>query len=260
MSPELLLFWIAPAAFGLVMGSAVTAIAYRVPRHISWFSGRSACPSCHTQLEALDLVPVFSYVFTRGRCRHCGVHIPWRYPLTELWCAVWSVLLIRHTGLVAWAPLLAIWGYLLIALTWIDFDFKLLPDVLTFPGTLIGVTAALLQPGGTQRALFGVLAGSGGLWLVSWAYLKWRRVEGMGGGDIKLAAMFGVVLGAPLTLLTLLLAAFAGSLWGGWLMLRGKGTAQSELPFGTLLAPAAMIALLWGDRWVQSYLALFHRT
>src|SRR3989442_8035091 len=200
--------WIllAAALLGAVMGSAVTAIAYRVPRGISWFSGRSACPSCHHPLGVLDLVPVFSYALSAGRCRHCGARIAWRYPATELWCAAWAVLLVLRIGLEPWTPLLALWGFLLIALTWIDYDFKLLPDALTFPGTLIGLTAAALEPGGIHRALLGLLVGAGGLWLVAWGYFKVRKIEGMGGGDIKLAAMFGVVLGAPLTLLTLFLA------------------------------------------------------
>ena len=249
----------AAAVLGLVMGSAVTAIVYRVPRGISWLTGRSACPHCHTPLGVLDLVPVLSFAVAGGRCRHCRAPIAWRYPITELACAIWAVMLVFRIGIHPWTPLLALWGFLLIALTLIDYDHKLLPDVLTFPGTVIGAVAALLQPGGTHRALLGLLVGAGGLWLVAWAYLKVRKAEGMGGGDIKLAAMFGVVLGAPLTLLTLFLAALAGSLWGGFLMVRGRGHARTELPFGTLLAPAAMIVLLWGDGWVRAYLSLMHR-
>ncbi len=244
---------------GLVMGSAVTAIAYRVPRHISWFSGRSACPACGKALGPLDLIPVASFVLSRGRCRHCEAPISWRYPLTELWCGTWSVLIFARTGPVAEYPLLAIWGFLLVALFWIDLDFKLLPDSLTLPGTLIGLAAALLQPQGAHRAIFGILAGSGTLSLVAWLYLKVRRIEGMGGGDIKLAAMFGVVLGGPLTLFTIFLAAASGSVWGGLLALRGRANARTELPFGTLLSPAAMVALLWGDGILRAYLRLMHR-
>jgi len=247
------------AGFGLIMGSAVTAIAYRVPRGISWLSGRSACPSCHAPLDVLDLVPVLSFAFARGRCRHCGAPIAWRYPIIELWCGAWAVLVVMTFGLTPVTPFLALWGFLLVALTWIDYDYKLLPDVLTFPGTLIGVAAACFQPDGIRRALLGLLVGAAGLALVASTYLKVRKIEGMGQGDIKLAAMFGVVLGPALTLLTLFLAAAAGSLWGGALILRGRGHARTELPFGTLLAPAAMIALLWGDGWVRAYLGLMHR-
>jgi leader peptidase (prepilin peptidase)/N-methyltransferase len=247
------------AAFGLIMGSAVTAIAWRVPREISWVRGRSACPACANTLGLADLVPLFSFLFARGHCRHCHAPISWRYPLTESLCGVWAVLLFAQLGLV-WACLpLALWGFLLVALLWIDFDFKLLPDVLTFPGVLLGLAASLLLFGfgpGARHALLGLLTGSGILWLLAWAWVVFRRIEGMGGGDVKLAAMFGVVLGWQLTLLTIFVASLAGSLWGAALMLRGRGGMKSELPFGTLLAPSAMIVFLWGHGWLAAYVRL----
>jgi leader peptidase (prepilin peptidase)/N-methyltransferase len=101
--------------------------------------------------------------------------------------------------------------------------------------------------------VLGLVTGSGILWLLAWAWIVFRRIEGMGGGDVKLAAMFGVVLGWQLTLLTMFVASLAGSLWGLVLMLRGRGGMKSELPFGTLLAPAAMIVFLWGHGWIVAY-------
>lgn len=246
------------ALLGLVLGSAVTALAHRVPRGISWVRGRSACPSCGNVLESRDLVPFFSWVAHRGRCRRCGARIAARYPITELICAVWAVLLLQQIGVHAAYPLLAVWGALLVALMWIDLDYQLLPDVITFPGTLLACAAALTIPGGARHAILGIVAGSGALWLIGWTYFRWRRVEGMGGGDVKLAAMFGAVLGWQLTLVTLFLAALAGSLWGGWLMWRGRGDARTALPFGTLLAPAAMVVFLWGHGWIRAYAALFN--
>jgi leader peptidase (prepilin peptidase)/N-methyltransferase len=245
------------AAFGLVMGSAVTSLAHRVPRDRSWVRGRSACTSCGAQLGALDLVPLFSFLASRGRCRHCGARIGWRYPITEVLCAAWAVLLFRAIGLTASYPFLALWGFLLIALMWIDLDFQLLPDVLTFPGTLVALAAALQWPQGAHHALLGVLAGSGLLWALAWAWEHFRRMEGMGGGDIKLAAMFGVVLGWKLSLLAVMLAAFAGSVWGLVLISRGMGNGKTALPFGTLLAPAALFAFLYGEELKNAYLHLF---
>ena len=253
------LLTILAALLGAALGSAVTAIAHRVPRGISWLSGRSACPGCGRPLAAIDLVPVLSFAWSRGRCRQCGTRIGWRYPITELWCAAWAALLFLEVGPALVYPPLLVWGCLLVALTWIDYDFKLLPDSLTLLGTLLGVTAALLLPGGIHNALFGLLIGSGSLWLVAWGYEKLRGIEGMGGGDIKLAAMFGVVLGGALSFLTMMLAALAGSVWGIALMLRKRGSGRTELPFGTLLAPAAMVAFLWGDRVVNFYLGIVHR-
>jgi leader peptidase (prepilin peptidase)/N-methyltransferase len=242
------------ALLGLVMGSAVTALAWRVPRGVSWIRGRSACPSCGHLLEAPDLVPVLSWLASRGRCRHCGAPVSIRYPLTELVCAAWGVLVFHHLGLTTAMPLVALWGFVLVALTWIDLDYQILPDVLTLPGTLIGVAAALLTPGGLRAAMFGMLVGSGTLTLLAWGYLKLRKIEGMGGGDIKLAAMLGAVLGWKLVVLTFFLAALTGSLWGGWLILRKRGDGLTALPFGTLLCPAAMVSYLWGPAWIALYI------
>ena len=243
MSPWILA---AAALLGLVAGSAVTALAHRVPRGISWAQGRSRCSSCGQELGPRDLVPVLSWVLARGRCRQCGARVPVRYLLAELSCALWAVLLVRHTGLTPAFPLLAIWGWLLIALTWTDWEHQLLPDALTFPGFVIGIAAALLAGHSGWFAIQGIAFGSGVLWLLAAGYELVRRTEGMGGGDIKLAAMFGAVLGWKLTLLTLFAAALLGTIWGGALILQGRGSGKTALPFGVLLAPAAMAILLWG--------------
>lgn len=254
-----LLFTAFAGVFGLILGSAVTAIAWRVPRGVSWARGRSACPSCGHELGALDLVPVLSFLLARGRCRHCGARVAWRYPLTELWCGAWAIMVYRLVGPSWLFPPLLVWGALLVALFWIDLDEQLLPDVLTLPGTLLGLGAAFQLAHGAHHALLGVLVGSGLLWLLAWIWIRFRKVEGLGGGDIKLAAMFGVVLGWKLTILTLFLAAFAGSVWGVTLMVRGQGDGKTALPFGVLLAPAAMVALLWGDLWLSAYARLLGR-
>jgi leader peptidase (prepilin peptidase) / N-methyltransferase len=259
VSPAALALAGVAALLGLVLGSAVSALAWRVPRHVSWVRGRSACPSCGTVLAPRDLVPVLSFALARGRCRACRKPIGWRYPLTELVCAAWLVLLLGCVGPV-WAALpLALWGLLLVALLWIDLDFQLLPDVLTLPGLALGLVATLLLRGpgpGALHALLGIVAGAGILWALGWAWLVVRKVEAMGGGDVKLAAMFGAVLGWQLTLLTLFVAALLGSLWGVALMARGRGGMKSLLPFGTLLAPAALIVFLWGEAWLRAYAGL----
>ena len=243
------------AVLGLVLGSAISALSWRMARRESWVRGRSRCTDCGHELGALDLVPVLSWLAHRGRCRHCGARVSVRYPLTELACAAWLMLVLRHDGLTLRAGLVALWGLMLVTLTFIDFMIQELPDALTLPGTLIALTAALLGPG-ARHALLGVALGAGLLWLIAETYLRVRKVEGMGFGDVKLAAMFGALLGPGATLLTLFLAALAGSVWGVSLMARGRGTGQTALPFGTLLAPAAMVAYLWGDHWIARYLSL----
>lgn len=254
MSPETLI-GISVVLLGLIMGSGMTALAWRAPRGQSWVHGRSRCPKCGHVLGVPDLVPVLSWLANRGRCRHCAAPVSPRYPLTELACAAWAVLAWQKTGLVPAYPLVALWGFLLVALFWTDFDLQLLPDAITLPGTLIGIGAAVLGPG-ARHAMFGMLLGAGLLWLVAEAYFRVRKIEGLGGGDVKLAAMFGAVLGGPLTLLTIFLAAFAGTLVSVVLMSRGRADGRTALPFGTFLAPAALVAFLWGDLALGWYAAL----
>ncbi len=240
---------------GLVMGSAVTALSWRLPRGESWVRGRSKCPGCGHALGVADLAPVLSWLASHGRCRHCGARVPVRYPLIELLCGAWALLAWRHTGLVPAYPFVALWGFLLVALVWVDLDAQLLPDALTLPGTLFALAAAFLGHA-LRDAMWGMIAGAGLLWLVAVLYFRVRKVEGMGFGDVKLAAMFGALLGPGLALLAILLGAFAGSLVGVALMARGRGTMKTALPFGVFLAPAAMIAYLWGQGWLDAYARL----
>jgi leader peptidase (prepilin peptidase)/N-methyltransferase len=194
-------------------------------------------------------------VLSRGRCRHCGAAISARYPLIELACATWAVLSWLKLGLGPEWALVALWGFLLVALLYIDLDVQLLPDVLTLPGTLIAVAAALLGPG-ARHALIGMVVGAGYLWTIAWVWETFLKREGMGGGDIKLAAMFGALLGGAGAFLTISIAALLGSLAGAILMARGKGGMRTALPFGAFLCPAAMIAYLWGGGWIDAYLQL----
>jgi leader peptidase (prepilin peptidase)/N-methyltransferase len=243
---------------GAIFGSGVTALSWRLPRGESWARGRSRCPSCGHVLGPLELVPVLSWVFARGRCRFCSARVSVRYPAIEIACALWALLAWLKLGIVpALAPAL-LWGWLLVALTVIDVDWKLLPDALTLPGTLIAVGGALLGPG-ARHALLGIVVGSGYLWLFAWIWATFLKREGLGGGDIKLAAMFGALLGPVGAFTTITLAAFGGALAGTLLILRGRGGMRSELPFGAFLAPAAMAVFLWGDRWAGAYLALLKR-
>ena len=240
---------------GAIFGSGVTSLSWRLPRGESWAHGRSRCPSCGHVLGALELVPVLSWLRSRGRCRHCASRVSIRYPVIELVCALWSLFAWGKLGLVAELAPVLLWGWMLVALTVIDLDFKLLPDALTLPGTLIAVAAALLGPG-ARHALLGIVVGSGYLWLFAWIWATFLKREGMGGGDIKLAAMFGALLGPVGAFLTITAAALGGALVGALLMARGRGSMRTELPFGTFLAPAAMAVFVWGERWTGAYLSL----
>ena len=245
-------------AVGAIFGSAVTALSWRLPRGESWVHGRSKCPSCGHVLGPLELVPLLSWLAARGRCRSCGARVSARYPLIELSCALWAVLAWQRLGTVPELVAVLPWGWLMVTLVVIDADHLLLPDVLTFPGTLLAVAAALAGPG-ARHALLGIVVGSGYLWLFAWSWRTFLKREGMGGGDIKLAAMFGALLGPVGAFLTITLAAFGGALAGSLLMARGRGGMRTELPFGVFLGPAAMAVFLWGHLLVDAYLRLLGR-
>ena len=245
-------------ALGAVFGSAVTALSWRLPRNQSWARGRSRCPACGHTLGALELVPLLSWLAARGRCRRCRSKVSPRYPLIELACALWAVLAWQRLDLVPELIPVLLWGWMMVALVVIDIDFQLLPDALTFPGTLVAVAAALLGPG-SRHALLGIVVGSGYLWLFAWAWKTFLKRDGMGGGDIKLAAMFGALLGPVGAFLTITLAAFGGAAAGAMMMARGRGNMRSELPFGAFLGPASMAVFLWGDAMADAYLKLLGR-
>jgi leader peptidase (prepilin peptidase)/N-methyltransferase len=143
----------------------------------------------------------------------------------------------------------------LVAVAWIDFDTRTIPDAVTIPGVGLGLAASLFGPPGITAALLGAAAGGLSLWLVGAAYERATGVPGMGGGDVKLAAMMGAFLGAGGVFGAIFLASFAGSLFGLLLIARGKGDKRSAIPFGTFLAPSAVALLLYGDplfRWYRS--------
>jgi leader peptidase (prepilin peptidase)/N-methyltransferase len=246
------------AVLGAVLGSGYDRAVVAPAARESWARGRSRCTACGRMLGPLDLIPVLSWMFSLGRCRGCGTRVSARYPLMELACAAWAVLAGLRLGWTwALAPVV-LWGVLLVALIMIDLEFQLLPDALTLPGTLLAIVASALGPG-LRHALLGMAVGAGYLWFFLWAWEKLLKREGMGGGDVKLGAMFGALTGPIGAFVTISLAAFGGSLVGGLMMLGKRGTMRTALPFGAFLAPAAMAAYLWGDGWVAAYLALIRR-
>jgi len=231
---------------GLVLGSFLNVVIARLPEGESVVSPASRCPRCKAKIRPWDNVPVLSYLLLRGRCRDCRKKIPWRYPVVELSAGILLLVLARRIEhpvlLVPHAAFLLV----LLAVAWIDFDTRTIPDVLTIPGVGLGLAASLFAPPGITAALVGAAVGGASLWLVGYAYERATGVPGMGGGDVKLAAMMGAFLGAWGVFGTIFLASFAGSVFGMLLIARGKGSRRTAIPFGTFLAPAAMVLLLYG--------------
>jgi len=241
------------AAFvlGLLLGSFLNVVIARLPRGESIVSPPSRCLRCKAPIRPWDNVPVLSFLFLRGRCRSCRKRIPWRYPVVELTAGVLLVLLTRRVESMALLVPQAAFLLALVAVAWIDLDTRTIPDAVTIPGVGLGLAASLFGPPGLTAALIGAAAGGLSLWLVGFAYERSTGVPGMGGGDVKLAAMMGAFLGAGGVFGAIFLASLAGSVFGLFLIAFGKGDKRSAIPFGTFLAPSAVALLLYGD-------ALFH--
>jgi len=241
---------------GLALGSFLNVVIARLPKGDSIVRPRSRCPRCKHAIAPYDNIPLLSYLVLKGRCRHCKKKIHWRYPVVELTAGVLMALLAgraAHPGLLVphAAFLLA-----LLAVAWIDLDTRTIPDVVTIPGVGVGLAASLFGPPGFTGALIGAVAGGASLWLVGAAYEKATGVPGMGGGDVKLAAMMGAFLGTGGVFGAIFLASLAGSIFGAALIAKGEGSRRTAIPFGTFLAPAAVVLLLFGDTLASWYRAL----
>ncbi|MGQ0722426.1 MAG: prepilin peptidase [Candidatus Eiseniibacteriota bacterium] len=246
------------AVLGAACGSFLNVVIWRLPRKMSVVTPRSRCPECSKPIAPWDNVPLVSWIFLRGRCRGCGAGIPVRYPFVEAVTAALFVL----AGLHAAEPLTLAFTLLflsaMVVVTFIDLDHMIIPDVITIPGMALGLIAAFLgaavEPG---QALVGVLAGGGGLFAVATAYRAATGRDGLGGGDIKLLGMVGAFLGPVGAFLTVLIGSLAGTLFACALMLNHRASRTAALPFGTFLAPGAVLVLFLGARIVSSYWGLF---
>ncbi len=230
---------------------------YRLPLEESVVSPGSHCRSCSTPLTWYDNIPLFSYLVRRGRCRVCGARFSARYFWVELLTAAIAVLLLVQFGLT-----LATLGYFvfaaaLIVITFIDVDHKMIPDVISLPGIILGLLFSVLSPQVTfWESLTGAGLGAGVLLTVAFSYWAVTKREGMGGGDIKLLAMIGAFLGWRAIPFTLLVASCTGSVIGVATMIRRRADSKLALPFGPFLAFGAGCYLFVGEFLIAWYLGL----
>jgi leader peptidase (prepilin peptidase)/N-methyltransferase len=245
------------AALGLVIGSFLNVCIYRIPLGQSIVHPPSRCMRCGTALRWYHNVPVISWLVLRGRCGFCAAPVSARYPAVE---ALTGVVFALHAFVFEPGPLLLVrlaFAAVLIVLAFIDIDHRILPDSMTLSGIPLGILASVWLPPGLRDALIGVAIGGGSLWLIAEGYYRWRRVEGMGMGDVKMLAMIGAVLGWRAVVVTLVLSSCSGALVGAALMSRGKDGLRYALPFGTFLSIGALVASLVGEPLVTWYLSFY---
>ncbi len=250
-------FDVSAIVLGLVVGSYLNVVIFRLPRRISTVLPRSRCPRCRSAIQPWDNVPLFSYLVLLGRCRHCGDRISWRYPLVEALTAASFFFSQRRFD--TFADILVAAGFCaaMIVLAMIDFEHYLLPDSITIPGILAGLILQFQVSWSTPKdAVLGVLLGAGVLAALAWGWYWWKGVHGMGFGDIKMLAMVGAFLGWQGAIATLLLSSLAGSVVGIGQILRGRMALMSKLPFGVFLALGAVVTLFYGRELMTTYLEL----
>ena len=239
--------------FGLVIGSFLNVVIVRVPAGRSLWRPRSACPRCSALLSWYDNIPVLSFLVLRGRCRTCGVPIAWRYPIVEAVTAVALVLAYLAFGPTAEFVVASVLLAALIAISAIDLQHLLIPDVITLPGILVGLVANVAT--GRMSWIDSVL----GITLASGLFLAIILVSrgGMGGGDLKLGAMLGAFLGWKALLFALFVAVILGGVLGIALVASGLRGRKDAVPFGPFLAVGGAMALFWGERvfgwWVGGF-------
>lgn len=254
MSVEFIAGWFLAIFTGLVLGSFASAMSHRIPDGRSWVRARSACPRCGHVLGVGDLVPVFSWLFLRGRCRYCRASIGVRYPLIELSSALLclGIFLMHGWGVQAGLMMLAV--PFLLAMLVIDLDHMILPDQLNLILAVLGVGYVLSGADDAVMALAGAAMGAGLyaglLYLAGVVVGKIRRRDAVGMGDVKFLAVAGLWLGVWALPFFLILSGLFGVVFGLLWRRMGKGGGQGDVfPFGPALIMAFFVCLVFGG-WV----------
>jgi leader peptidase (prepilin peptidase)/N-methyltransferase len=244
--------------FGLVLGSFLNVCIYRLPLNQSIIRPRSKCPHCGETIRFYDNIPLLSYLVLLGRCRYCRHTISLQYPAVEALTGLLSLLLFIRYGLSYQYAFYLMFLAALVAISFIDLHHKIIPDVLSLPGIIMGWTAAwVIRDVSWLDSLIGILAGGGSLFLVAFAYERITGREGMGGGDIKLLAMIGAWMGWEALPYVLLISASTGAVVGlAFILLSGKGY-RARIPFGPFLSLGALFFFFLGSEFEAWYLGLF---
>ena len=253
MEPILMLLYIYSFFIGIVVASFINVVIYRVPLGLSVAKGRSYCPNCNHQLAWYDLFPIFSYVFLGGKCRYCKAKIPMRDTLIEFIGGLIGILCFHHYQF-SWDVLVVfVIIMILLAITMIDFDTMTIPN---------GLIISLIVPVGIFTVLHpetALMTRAIGFFIVSLPmYLLTLLIpDCFGGGDIKLIAVAGFLLGWKLTLLAFFISVLIGGSYAVYLLLSRKTQKGAHIAFGPYLCAGIMISLLYGETLIQGYLSLF---
>ena len=241
---------------GAVIGSFLNVCIHRLPREKSIVRPPSSCTNCGKPVRFYDNIPIVSYILLKGRCRDCGTPISAMYPIVEALTALLFVFLFIRFGLSLSLVVFLVFASALIVISFIDLEFKIIPDILSVGGMIVGFLFSILRPYyrnldprfGVLDALYGIGLGGGVLFLIAWTYQFITKREGMGGGDIKLLAMIGSFCGIKGVVFSLMSGSLLGTAVGvPLLFVKGEG-GKYAIPFGPFLSVGALIYLFVGDR------------
>ncbi|AGB41723.1 prepilin signal peptidase PulO-like peptidase [Halobacteroides halobius DSM 5150] len=236
---------------GLIVGSFLNVLIYRLPQGEGVAVSRSYCPKCKTKLAALDLVPVLSYLLLRGRCRYCNTKVSRQYPLVELVTGGLVVGLFQQYHLSSQFMTYSLLVALLIVASVIDFKLMIIPNKITYLGIISGLLASVVFNHISVRAsLLGLLIPAGLLLIIA-------LVGGMGLGDVKLVAMIGSFIGLRDTLVGIFFGSLIGSILGVGLISLGIKNRKSRIPFGPFIAIGTILVLLFREPIINFYFQLY---
>lgn len=247
--------------FGMVIGSFLNVCILRLPEQKSIIVGPSSCSACGTQLTARDLVPVFSFIFLRGKCRHCGKRISAQYPLVELLTAVLFLLVYLKFGISWRLPVFAALLSILVVAALIDWRHMEIPNGLIIAILVLGViqlAASIFTGlfGSWTSYVIGLFAGGLPLLLIALLCRLILKKEAFGGGDVKLMAVAGLVIGWKLVITSYVIGIITGAIFGVILLATGKKKRGDEIPFGPFLSLGIAASVFFGNELINWYLGL----
>ena len=251
---------------GLCVGSFLNVVIYRLPRRMSLAYPASHCPNCDHKLSWYENIPLFSFIFLRGKCKNCKSKISIKYPLVEFSnMLLWFLALFMNTNLIIEAitpnyimlAVSAITFSILICVFCCDLENMEIPDEFQIGLLILGIISFLSNNINASSRVYGFLIGGGFLAFFAGLFYLIKRKEGLGFGDIKLMAVLGLILGLQNIIITIIFASITGAIGLLALTIKNKGEKNKEYPFATFIVPCAIVAMLAGDSIANWYLSLF---